>query len=189
MKVIYSALYTPRLVLIFSVQLFLYFLYYWQGTFVWESGASKIDDYFLPFYDPNNWFKGNLSGKIRTHSLVRVEGLKLSQTTLKKTRCMAGKCHANSSFHETALGKVGKSLPMRWSLTLAFLETFDVVINDVLKNAVPVHLLKKNYFSHILWLFRRIRELSNLEPLQNLQRLYLGMNRIQVSCLLKLLLN
>ena len=57
------------------------------------------------------------------------------------------------------------------------------------KNAVPVHLLKKNYFSHILWLFRRIRELSNLEPLQNLQRLYLGMNRIQVSCLLKSLLN
>ena len=29
----------------------------------------------------------------------------------------------------------------------------------------------------------RIRELTNLEPLQNLQRLYLGMNRIQVSCL------
>ena len=57
------------------------------------------------------------------------------------------------------------------------------------KNAVPVHLLKKNYFSHILWLFRRIRELSNLEPLQNLQRLYLGMNRIQVSCLLKSLVN
>ena len=91
-----------------------------------------------------------LSGKIITHSLVRVEVLKLSQTTLKKTRCMVGKCHANCSFHETALGKVGKSLPMRWSLTLAFLETFDVVINDVLKNAVPVHLLKKNYFSHIL---------------------------------------
>ena len=36
-----------------------------------------------------------LSGKIRTHSLVRVEGLKLSQTTLKKARCMVGKCHAN----------------------------------------------------------------------------------------------
>lgn len=65
------------------------------------------------------------------NSLVRVEGLKLSQTTLKKTRSMAGKCHANCSFLETALGKVGKSLPMRWSLTLAFLETFDVVINDV----------------------------------------------------------
>ena len=29
----------------------------------------------------------------------------------------------------------------------------------------------------------RIRELTNLEPLQNLQRLYLGMNRIQVSYL------
>ena len=72
-----------------------------------------------------------LSGKIRTHSLVRVEGLKLSQTTLKKTRCMVGKCHVNCSFHETALGKVGKSLPMRWSLTLVFLVTFDVVINDV----------------------------------------------------------
>ena len=28
----------------------------------------------------------------------------------------------------------------------------------------------------------RIRELIHLEPLQNLQRLYLGMNRIQVSC-------
>lgn len=37
----------------------------------------------------------------------------------------------------------------------------------------------EHIFSHSF--LYRIRELNNLEPLENLQRLYLGMNRIQVS--------
>ena len=46
--------------------------------------------------------------------------------------------------------------------------------------------VQASYFTFLTSLFVllvcfRIRELNHLEPLQNLQRLYLGMNRIQVS--------
>ena len=46
------------LVFIFSTLFSLHFLWYWQGEFVWQSGASHIGGRFLYSHDLFIWFMG-----------------------------------------------------------------------------------------------------------------------------------
>ena len=53
-------LYTQTIILIFSTLISPHFLWSWQGEFVWQSGTSKIGDYFYKSHHLDIWFKGDI---------------------------------------------------------------------------------------------------------------------------------
>ena len=56
-----ETLYTQISVCIFSIQFSINFTRCWWGDFVSQIRASLIGDHFFYSYDPNFWFKGDIS--------------------------------------------------------------------------------------------------------------------------------
>ena len=65
------------LVFIFSTLFSLHFLWYWQGEFVWQSGASHIGGHFLYSHDLYIWCKGDTVRRNEKPVTLRGKGNKL----------------------------------------------------------------------------------------------------------------
>ena len=68
---------------IFSILLFIHFLRYWQGEFVYQSKASSVGDHFLYSNDLYVWFRGDI---LRRNLML---------VTLRVLRVNEGSFHCN----------------------------------------------------------------------------------------------
>ena len=71
-------LYTLKSVCIFSILLFIHFLRYRQGEFVYQSKASVVSDHFLYSHDLNVWLRDDNVRRNLMPVTLRVKSVKVT---------------------------------------------------------------------------------------------------------------